>query len=108
MSGPLPRMFELHRRLNLNNVQKSYNSARYYRDEIREQHRWGHFSLRERALADNLFLAIVQGIVELLPQLDRVPEDLEELRDDITDIYYGLPACFNRCRTRGRSTRYSP
>ncbi len=88
-SEPLPRMFELYRNLSLQNVQKSYNSARYYRDEIREQHRWGHFSLRERALADNLYLAIAQGIVQLLPQLDRVPEDLEELRDDITDIYYG-------------------
>lgn len=86
---PLLRLFDLRRQLRLNNVQKVYNSALYYRDEIREQHRWGHYSLRERALADNLFLAIAQRIVVLLPELERVPEELEALQDDIADIYYG-------------------
>jgi arginine decarboxylase len=86
---PLLRLFDLRRQLRRDNVQKVYNSALYYRDEIREQHRWGHYSLRERALADNLFLAIAQGIVALLPELERVPEELEALQDEIADIYYG-------------------
>ncbi len=86
---PLLRLFDLRRQLHRDNVQKVYNSALYYRDEIREQHRWGHFSLRQRALADNLFLAIAQRIVALLPELERVPEELEALQDDIADIYYG-------------------
>jgi arginine decarboxylase len=85
----LQRLFDVRENLCLENLQKSYNDAVHYRDEIRDQYRWGHFTLRERALGENLFLAIVQNIVAMMPLLARVPLELEDLPEDIADIYYG-------------------
>jgi len=85
----LQRLFDVRDQLCEENLQKSYNDAVHYRDEIRDQYRWGHFTLRERALGENLFLAIVQNIVALLPQLARIPVELVDLPEDIADIYYG-------------------
>lgn len=75
------------------NYQECYNDALYYRDEIREQFLRGQASLDERALADNLALAVfdqVAEIVDALKQTDeRVPDELENLPEMLADIYYG-------------------
>ncbi|WP_421867984.1 biosynthetic arginine decarboxylase [Motiliproteus sp.] len=71
------------------NLQASYNDALYYRDEIGELFKRGQISLRDRSGAENLFLATLQRIVALLKQSDRIPPDLEGLREYLADIYYG-------------------
>lgn len=73
----------------VNNLQEAYNDAVHYRDELRELFRRGQLSLRERALGENIFLVIMQTIVNLLPELDRVPQELENLGEELADIYYG-------------------
>lgn len=70
-------------------LQESYNDAVHYRDEIRESFRRGQITLRERALGENIFLAVMHRIVNALPQLERVPPDLEHLGEELADIYYG-------------------
>lgn len=75
--------------LHVSDLQRAYNNAYHYRDEVREEFRRGNLSLRGKALAENLFLDIAQRIVALLPQLDRVPPELEALREELADIYYG-------------------
>jgi len=75
--------------LQLSRLQESYNDAVHYRDEIRELFRRGQISLRDRALGENIFLGVMQRIVSLLPQLERVPEELEGLGEELADIYYG-------------------
>ena len=71
------------------NIQRAYNNAYHYRDEVREEFRRGHLNLRVKAFAENLFLDILQKIVALLPQLDRVPAELARLQEELADIYYG-------------------
>lgn len=75
--------------LNQRNFQECYNDSFYYRDEVRELFYRGGASLRERAMAENIHLAVMQKIAQLLPQLDRVPPELEQLPDQLSDIYYG-------------------
>lgn len=75
--------------LSLNNFQECYNDALYYRDEIRDLFRRGQASLRDRALADNITLAVLAGITALLPEVDRVPPEIEHLPELLADIYYG-------------------
>jgi len=71
------------------NVQECYNDALFYRDEVREMFHRGQASLRERALAETCYLSIMSRIVAILPDLDRIPPDLESLPERLADIYYG-------------------
>ena len=99
--GPLPdacpesaaeqvhRLFETNEQLNFDNVQRSYNNASHYRDEVRELFRRGQLNLRERAMGENMYLNIMQRITALLPQMERVPHELESLHEELSDIYYG-------------------
>ena len=71
------------------NIQECYNDSLYYRDEVRELFHRGQSSLRERALAENLTLAILEKIALLLPQAKRISPELEDLPELLSDIYYG-------------------
>ncbi|HDZ16527.1 MAG TPA: biosynthetic arginine decarboxylase, partial [Methylophaga aminisulfidivorans] len=70
-------------------LQECYNDALYYRDELRELFYHGTASIRDRALAENLCLAILEKISNLLPQARRVSQELEALPELLADIYYG-------------------
>lgn len=71
------------------NLQECYNDALYYRDELRELFHHGQASLRDRALAENVTLAILEKISNLLPQARRVSQELSVLPELLSDIYYG-------------------
>lgn len=77
------------RNINTDNIQESYNDVIYYRDQVRDLFTRGNISLRARAFAENLYLAGLQKIASLLPELKRVPSELETLREQLADIYYG-------------------
>lgn len=85
----LSNLFAVPRLLNVKNFQECYNDALYYRAEIRELFRRGQATLRDRALADNITLAVLAGITALLPELGRVPPEIEQLPELLADIYYG-------------------
>lgn len=85
----LYNLFAVPALLSLDNFQECYNDSLYYRDEIRELFRRGQTSLRDRALAENIALAVLDEITKLLPQVDRVPPEIEHLPDLLADIYYG-------------------
>lgn len=75
--------------IRLANLQESYNDVIYYRDKIRDFFHAGDISLRHRVLAENIYLAALQKIASLLPQMKRVPTELEYLPELLADIYYG-------------------
>ena len=51
--------------------------------------RQGQLKLRELALAENIYLEILQRTRDLLPALKRVPPELQNLDEALADIYYG-------------------
>jgi len=71
------------------NFQECYNDAIFYRDEVRELFHHGQASLRERALAENSFLEVLHRINAILPSVQRVPPELQNLPELLSDIYYG-------------------
>jgi arginine decarboxylase len=71
------------------NLQKCYNDAIYYRDELGELFRRGQIDLRQRSLSENLFLEALQRIKTNLRLCERTPPELEGLREYLADIYYG-------------------
>ncbi|MCA0900374.1 MULTISPECIES: biosynthetic arginine decarboxylase [Microbulbifer] len=76
------------------NLQESYNDGLYYRDEIRALYLHGQVSLRDRALAENLFLQCAQKIRKLLDEVEHIPADLEALPEVLSDIYYANMSVF--------------
>jgi len=71
------------------NFQECYNDALFYRDELREEFHHGQATLRERALGESIYLAVLQRVAAILPGLSRVPPELENLPELLSDIYYG-------------------
>ncbi|AFJ01340.1 Biosynthetic arginine decarboxylase [Methylophaga frappieri] len=82
-------LYSVRDHITVDNLQECYNDSLYYRDEIRELFHHGQASLRDRALAENLALAIWEKISELLPQARRISAELESLPELLSDIYYG-------------------
>ena len=97
MAGTLPEdcvetlrnLFDLRTRLSTQNFQECYNDALFYRDELRELFHHGQATLRERAIAENIFLEVLHRIAAMLPGLKRVPPELQDLEEQLSDIYYG-------------------
>lgn len=70
-------------------LQECYNDVIYYRDQILDLFHRGDINLRMRALGENLYLAGLQRIAALLPEMKRIPAELETLPQQLADIYYG-------------------
>ncbi len=70
-------------------LQECYNDATYYRDEIGELFKRGQITLRDRSLAENVFLEILQRIKTELKKVRRMPPELQGLKEYLADIYYG-------------------
>lgn len=85
----LVNLYAVLNNINLKNLQECYNDSLYYRDEVRELFRRGRASMRERALAENINLAILERIAQLLPGAKRISPELENLPELLSDIYYG-------------------
>jgi arginine decarboxylase len=74
--------------LTAKNLQECYNDALFYRDEIRNAFEHGSLSLRERALAEQIFWGILMNIAKDLEQRKYIPEDMQGLSDALADVYY--------------------
>ncbi|PLY02496.1 MAG: arginine decarboxylase [Desulfuromonas sp.] len=70
------------------NVQECYHDALYYRDESHQLFKRGLISLRERALAGQMFWQILTRVAERLKTLDYVPDEFENLDAALADVYY--------------------
>ena len=82
-------LWQVNNAVNTDNVQECYNDALFYRDEIRELFRRGQASLHDRALADNLALAVLEKIAIELKNTDKHYPELDNLPEMLADIYYG-------------------
>lgn len=85
----LANLMETFTRLEVNNVQECYHDAMYYRDESHELFKRGAVSLRDRALAGQIFWRILTQISVLIRELDYVPDEFENLPNALADVYYG-------------------
>lgn len=70
------------------NCQESLHDAMALRNDILDQFNLGLLSIRDRALADQCYWAILWQISILAQQLHYIPEDLERLPSQLTDTYF--------------------
>lgn len=83
------RQFELLSKAAEVELTSGYQQAEQIRDQIRDLFRQGQIPLRQRALAENLFLAIARRFATRLEQCQELPVELAGLRQSLADIYYG-------------------
>ena len=89
LCDPIRSMLETFATVGTQRLQESYNDALYNRDQLRRLFSAGKVTLRERAFGENLYLKIVKEISQRSHELDRMPSDLAELNESLSDIYYG-------------------
>jgi arginine decarboxylase len=82
-------LWEVNQSITADNFQECYNDALFYRDEVRELFRWGQVSLADRALADNITLAVLEQVATELKNNPRHFPELEDLPEMLADTYYG-------------------
>ena len=76
-------------KVSASNFQECYNDALFYRNEVRELFHRGQATLSDRALADNLTLAVLEKVAVQLKHCDKQYAGLDDLPEMLADIYYG-------------------
>lgn len=89
LCDPVSAMVETLGKIETQRLQESYNDVLYYRGQLRELFSAGKVTLRERAFGENLYLKIVNKIAVASADMKRIPSELVELRESLSDIYYG-------------------
>lgn len=87
-SQALKSLYTVWKDLSDANYQECYNDALYYRDELRALFQRGQVSLRERAKAEQITLAVLQRVAGYVQGDELVPSELEDLPAMLADIYY--------------------
>ena len=81
-------LLEVYNSLSLKNLQECYNDAIYYRDQTRQLFRLGQCSLRQRAVSDTIFWAVIRSIAEKIPEMKNPPSALKDIDLALASIYY--------------------
>ena len=82
-------LFDTESNFDQHRLQENYNDTIYNLDQSRRQFSSGKISLREKAIAENTSLRILNRIVNLVPSLPYPSPELLDLKDKLADIYYG-------------------
>ncbi|MBN2804396.1 MAG: biosynthetic arginine decarboxylase [Deltaproteobacteria bacterium] len=86
---PVLNLFEVAQNITPKRIQECYNDIMHYRNQSQELFIRGEINLRMRAAVENLYLLGLNKISETLPSLKKVPPELENLQESLSDIYYG-------------------
>jgi len=84
----LHELMHLMRNVSSKNLQELYHDATYYRDEARSRFMHGTLTLRERALAEEIFWNIITKLAKELRTQKYVPDELQNIESAIADVYY--------------------
>ncbi|MFP4008996.1 MAG: biosynthetic arginine decarboxylase [Spirulinaceae cyanobacterium] len=76
------------------NYQEAYHDAFQFKEEAISLFNFGYLSLTERAIAEKLYWACCRKILEITRTQEYVPDDLEELEQNLAAIYYANLSVF--------------
>ncbi len=82
-------LWQVNKTVTSKNFQECYNDAVYYRDEVRELFQRGQVSLGDRAIADNITLAVLEKVAVELKKTSKHYPELDNLPEMLADTYYG-------------------
>jgi arginine decarboxylase len=85
---PVRDLFDSYRSVNQRRLVECYHDALQAREQALQMFNLGYLSLEFRGLAEKLYWATCTKIREYCRKLDRVPEELENLEEMLSDIYF--------------------
>src|SRR5271156_3116589 len=85
---PVRDLFDSYRSVNERRLVECYHDAMQAREQALQMFNWGYMSLEFRGLAERLYWATCTKIRDHCRKLNRVPEELENLEDMLSDIYF--------------------
>jgi arginine decarboxylase len=85
---PLADLFGIHRDLSKKNALESYHDATQAVDEAMSLFNLGHLTIEHRALAERLFWALCNKLLNLVREMEYVPEELQGLEAELSDTYF--------------------
>jgi arginine decarboxylase len=81
-------LFDSYRSVNERRLVECYHDAVQAREQALQMFNWGYLSLELRGLAERLYWATCTKIRDFCRKQNRVPEELEDLEDMLSDIYF--------------------
>jgi arginine decarboxylase len=85
---PLVDLVATHRSITAANALKAFHDAQQALDMALSLFNTGYLPLEQRAIAENLYWAISAKLQRILPTMAAVPEDLQNLDDQLADTYF--------------------
>jgi arginine decarboxylase len=85
---PIFDLLDAYRSVSEDSLVQSFHDAVHARDETMHLFSLGYLSLPLRALAERLFWATCAKVRVLAARLEEMPEELEELEQDLRDTYF--------------------
>ena len=90
----IKNFWQTYRAIDDRNFQESYHDAIQFKQEALSLFNFGYLTLAQRATTEELYWACCQKIAAIVRQCDRIPEDLENLAQTMSPIYYGNLSIF--------------
>lgn len=85
----LKNLLQTYHMVSPRDLQECYNDTLYYRDQSRQLFKHGQISIRERAIAEDLFRHILVKISITAAKLERVPKEIKDINSLMSHVYYG-------------------
>ncbi len=85
---PLVDLVDGYRSLSKRNVLECFHDAVQAYDQALSLFNLGHLTLDQRSMAERLYWATMAGVEKIVQTLDRVPEELENLPNVLSDTYF--------------------
>lgn len=85
----LDNLISTYKMISPKDIQECYNDTLYYRDQARQLFKHGQISIRERAIAEDLFRHILIKISQTAKSLKQIPRVIQEIDELLSDVYYG-------------------
>lgn len=84
----LDELYETYQNILPKNLQESYHDALQGKEEADSLFKFGYITLRQRAQAERLYWQCLHRIMECAGRLRRVPEEIQDLEEIVSAIYY--------------------
>jgi len=88
MEQPLVDLIETYNNLNARNALEGFHDAQQSLDMALSLFTGGYLPLEQRSQAENLFWAICGKLQKIVQHMDEVPEDLQNLDEQISETYF--------------------
>jgi arginine decarboxylase len=81
-------LWETYNGINSENFQEAYHDVTQFKEEALNRFQLGYLSITERARAEQFYWASCRKIMDIINDQEYVPDDLEDLEQMMSSIYY--------------------